>query len=350
MLSERDLFARQRASLSQVSVAIRSASSVDDLKLAAQDIRHLAAALMALGVQARHLTRLISHLNDVLAQRLLEIKASEHDIDLARVCWLALGSEGRNEQTIATDQDNALILPDGSSEVERQRSLAFGRAVNLALDACGYPLCRGGVMAGEPACCLTLAEWRARFDHWIAHGAPRDLLNSSIYFDLRCLAGAEQLAQDLRAEVLAAARRTPRFIKQMARTALLRGVPLGWFGGLETNAQGAINLKLQGTTIFADAARVYSLAWGVPATSTRERLEGIGVAMGLAPAEYQAWIVGFEFLQMLRLRVQLEGRPESGSPNLLRVAQLNDIDRSMLKECLRSARLLQRRLQLDYER
>ena len=348
LVSERDLFAMQRLSLKQVSTSIRAARDVETLRLVAQSIRRFARSLLGQGVQARQLTSLISHLNDVLTQRLLELKAAEHGVELARLCWLALGSEGRSEQTIATDQDNALILPDTTTQDERTAILAFARDVNLALDACGFPLCRGGIMAGEPDLCLTLREWRERFSHWIEHGAPQDLLNASIYFDLRPLAGDARLAEQLRAEVLESARRTPRFLKQMAQNALSRTPPLNWLGSIDVDDHGSIDLKLQGAAVFVDAARLYSLAHGIGATSTRERLESVGARIGLAPAEYEAWVTGFEFLQMLRLRVQLEG--EVPEPNRLVVATLNDIDRRILKESFRLARALQQRLQLDYER
>lgn len=350
LVSERDLFALQRLSLKQVSTSLRTAADVSALRLAAQDIRRFAHNLLSQGVQARQLTALVSHLNDVLTQRLLEIKAPQHGVVLDDVCWLALGSEGRGEQTVATDQDNALILPDGSTAAQRAAALAFGRDVNLALAECGYPLCRGGIMAGEPSCCLTLGEWRERFAHWIEHGAPEDLLHASIYFDLRPLAGNEQLAALLRGEVLEAARRNPRFLKQLALNALGHGAPLNWLGGIDADAAGTLDLKLQGTALFVDAARIYSLAHGVPATSTRERLEAAGPRMGVPGAEYEAWVGAFEFLQMLRLRIQLEVADAGEHPNRLRVATLNDIDRRILKECFRVARLLQQRLQLDYER
>ena len=352
IVSERDLFAMQRLSLKQVSTSIRSAPDVATLRLVAQDIRRFARNLLSQGVQARQLTGLISHLNDVLTQHLVEIKAAEHHLSLQHLCWLALGSEGRAEQTVATDQDNALILRNGSSQAERDAALAFGRDVNLALQECGYPLCRGGIMAGEPDCCLTLRAWGERFSDWIEHGAPEDLLNASIYFDLRPLAGDLELAEALRSEVLESARRTPRFLKQMALNALARSVPLNWLGGIDTDDRGTVDLKLQGAAIFVDAARLYSLAHGIAATSTRERLEAVGARIGLSSAEYEAWVGGFEFLQMLRLRRQLEG-PGAGAddaPNRLRVADLNDIDRRILKESFRLARQLQQRLQLDYDR
>jgi CBS domain-containing protein len=350
LVSERDLFAMQRLSLKQVGTSIRAATDVATLKMVAHDIRRFARNLLSQGVQARQLTSLISHLNDALTRHLLELKAAEHGVDLAPLCWLALGSEGRSEQTIATDQDNALILPNGTTEAQRKAILAFAHDVNLALDACGYPLCRGGVMAGEPDCCLTLLEWRERFAHWIEYGAPKDLLNASIFFDLRPLAGNEKVALDLKAEVFGAARRTPRFLKQMALNALTCGVPLNWLGGFQLDEAGTIDLKLQGTALFVDAGRLYGLAHGNGVVGTAERLEDAGRHMGLAPTEYEAWVTAFQFLQLLRLRLQLEGSSPAGEPNRISLASLNDIDRRVLKECFRIAQQLQQRLRLDYER
>jgi CBS domain-containing protein len=350
MVSERDLFAMQKQSLKNVSTAIRAAPDVAALSLAAQDIRRLARSLLGQGVQARQLTALISHLNDVLTERLLQIKALEHGVDLTRLCWLSLGSEGRDEQTIATDQDNALILPDDTPAEARESIRAFAHAVNLALDACGYPLCRGGIMAGEAACCLTLAQWRERFGQWISQGSPQDLLNASIYFDFRALAGDASLARALREDVVQAAQQTPRFLKQMALNALTRSVPLNWRGAVDTDAQGTVDLKLQGTAIFVDAARIYSLAHGIDQTNTRKRLEATGPLLKLADTEYGAWVGGFEFLQMLRLRIQLDGEALPEAPNRVVVARLNDIDRRILRESFRVARQMQQRLQLDYQR
>ena len=350
MVSERDLFAMQKQSLKSVSSSLRGATDSASLIQAAEGIRRLAHSLLGQGVQARQLTAMISHLNDVLTEKLLALKAEEHGIDMRRLCWLALGSEGRDEQTIATDQDNALILSNDTTEAQRSKTLAFARDVNLVLDACGYPLCRGGVMAGEPACCLTWNEWRARFEQWVRQGTPEDLLNASIYFDFRYLSGDAMLAQSLRQEVVQAAQQIPRFLKQMALNALTRGVALNWRGAIDTDTNGTIDLKLQGAAIFVDVARIYSLAQGLAQTNTRQRLEASGQHMALAENEYGAWVSAFEFLQMLRLRIQLKGGPALAQPNRLEVAQLNDIDRRILRETLRVARQLQQRLQLDYQR
>lgn len=350
ILSERDLFALQRLSLRHVSGTIRAAENVAALKQCAEDIRNFARNLLGQGVQARQITTLISHLNDLLTDRLLHLLAQTHGIDLHRLCWVALGSEGRGEQTIATDQDNALILPDDITPAQRDAVRAFAHEVNLALDVCGYPLCKGGIMAGEPNCCRTLSEWRDRFASWIDHGAPKDLLDASIYFDFRHLAGNAALADALKAEVVAAAQTNPRFLKQMAVNALTRRVPLNWHGGIDEDDRGGVDLKLQGAAIFCDVARIESLALGIGAVGTRERLEAVGAHLRLAPTKYQAWIGAFEFLQMLRLRAQVEGPPDNSHPNHVTLASLNDIDRRILKESFRVAREMQQRLQLEYDR
>jgi CBS domain-containing protein len=351
VVSERDLFALQRLSLKNISTAIRSAQDTASLPLIAADIRRFARSLIGQGVQARQLTALISHLNDVLGERLVHLEATRHSIDLAQVCWLALGSEGRSEQTIATDQDNALILADGAFDTpaERERIRAFADAVNVGLDAAGYPLCQGGVMAREVNCCMNLREWRERFTDWVEHGAPEDLLNASIFFDFRPLAGNASLAQTLRAEVNENARRTPRFLKQLALNALTHSPPLNWLGGIDVRDDGSIDLKMQGTALVVDAARVFSLAHGVAETNTRARLQAVGEALGLEAREHEAWASGFEFLQMLRLRAQLDGA-DPDKPNDIQVSALNDIDRRVLKESLRVVATLQDRLKLDYDR
>ena len=116
----------------------------------------------------------------------------------------------------------------------------------------------------------------------------------------------------LRSEVVEAARRTPRFLKQMALNALQHGAPLNWLGSIDTDDQGTVDLKLQGTAIFVDAARLYALAHGLSATGTRERLEAVGRLLGLPESEFGGWVGGFEFLQMLRLRVQRQLRQRTG--------------------------------------
>ena len=351
MVSERDLFALQRASLQQVSARISRAQDLLALQGAAADIRELARGLLTQGIQARQITELISHLNDLLTRRLLALQAQAHGVDLQRLCWLALGSEGRGEQTIATDQDNALLLPDDTSDEELERLRVWADGVNQALDACGYPLCKGGIMAGQVACCLRVSQWMARFSHWIDHGSPEDLLHASIFFDFRAIAGDLALAQPLAERIAERIRATPRFLHQLAINALAHRSPLNWFGHVELDDAGTVDLKLQGAALFVDAARILGLAQGVTATSTRERLLQTGTVLGLKPQEFESWVGAFEFVQSLRLRLQLEPDvARSAHPNRLTLQTLSGIDRRILAISLREASRLQQRLELDYAR
>jgi CBS domain-containing protein len=353
LVSERDVFHLQRLSLRQISGAIRGASDVPTLVECAHDIRRFAGGLLAHGIAARQLTQLISHLNDLLTERMVTLFAGEMGLDLREACWLALGSEGRSEQTLATDQDNGIVFASDDPERDRPRWLALGRRVNQALDACGYPLCRGGVMAGEPACCMTPAEWRGRFEHWMAHGAPADLLQACIHFDFRPLVGTFALAQPLREQIARDAARLPRFLKQMAQNALRNAVPLGWLGSIETqhvDGRAMLDLKTHGAMVYVDAARVMALATGTAATGTRERLQASARVLNVPAHEREAWVSGFEYLQFLRLRAQVANLPSSSRPNLIEVGALNDIDRRVLREALRVGKRLQQRMELDYLR
>jgi len=157
----------------------------------------------------------------------------------------------------------------------------------------------------------------------------------------------------------------PRFLKQMADNCLTRRAALNWRGAIDTqelDGRDMFDLKLQGTAIFVDSARLYALAHGVPALATRARLEAVAPLLGVPPQEGQSWVSAFEFLQMLRLQLQLgpvqaadaaaaSTSPQAqGNPNLIDMGTLNDIDRSMLKEACKVARRLQQRLELDYQR
>jgi CBS domain-containing protein len=355
LLSLKDMQSLQRHSFGRVGGAIAAAGSVEELAEAAHGMRAFARDLLGHDVGARQVSELLSHLNDRLTDRMLQLVAAEQRLDLGRACWLAFGSQGRGEQTIVTDQDNGLVFESEHPARDRERWLELGRRVNEGLSACGFPRCRGHVMAGNPACCLTIAEWCDRFSGWIEHGAPEDLLKACIYFDVRPVAGRTLLAQPLRELVTRQPAGVPRFLKQMADNALRNPVALSWLGTIETRKVGGrpmFDLKHHGTMLFVDAARLYALALGIDHTGTRRRLEAIAAALKVPAHEGEAWVRGFEYLQLLRLQTQASGGLDDASENsnVIGLASLNDIDRRMLNETLRVARRLQQRMQLDYER
>jgi len=171
-------------------------------QVAAEDIRRLARNLMAQGVGAEQLTRLISQLNDQLTQRILYLAFAEGGLEDAAWCWLALGSEGRYEQTLYTDQDNGLIFQPARGRGRRAaaRDPAGRRAARQRVAGClRLSPVQGRIMAGNPKWCLSLEEWQHTFGDWIFRGDAPVLLNASIFFDFRALAGDARLAEGLRA-------------------------------------------------------------------------------------------------------------------------------------------------------
>jgi CBS domain-containing protein len=356
VISERDLFGMQRTSLRRIVERVSTAAGVPQLAEAAADVRALGAALLAQGVAAEQLTQMTSALNDSITQRVIELVAPRHALE-GPWCWLALGSEGRLEQTLATDQDNALIFTaaGAGTKAARGRFLAFAAEVNLALDACGFPLCKGEIMARNPKWCLTAEEWRVLFAGWMRVPQPEALLNACIFFDFRALAGDMQLAGNLREHVLgaAAAPEHAAFRYCMAKNALLARPPLGLLRDFSTEESGefagTLNLKTYGARPLVDGARLLALAHGLPATSTAVRLRAAAAAGHLPQAEASALVGAFQFIQTLRLRRQyVEAGVAAGSENRIDPALLNDIDRRILKAAFRQANVLQERIKQDY--
>lgn len=354
IVSEKDLFSLQRVSMRQLAGAIRDAGDSDELVAFAHEIREHARKMLGQGVAPEPLTQFIASLNDLLTQRVIDLEFRAMADNTMRYCWIALGSEGRYEQTFHTDQDNAIIFEDAQqADALRSRLLPCAERVNRALDRCGFPLCKGNIMAGNPRWCLSLEEWHERFANWIDTGEPEALLHGAIFFDFRALHGEVSLADSLRQWLMAHARRTPRFLHQMAANALRNRPPLGRLRDFVTS-DGAghphtIDLKLNGATLFTDAARIYSLAAGIEHTNTCERLRRFGRARNVDPKEVHAWVDGFLYVQLLRLKQQhrdeLHGTALS---NRVDPDQLNLLERSTLKEALKQARRLQSRLALDY--
>lgn len=353
LISERDLFAFQRFSMGNIGGEIRAAQTLDDLVVAASHIRQYAKNLLSQGVTGHRLTGLVSYLNDALTDQLIKITMPDFGVDEREFCWLALGSEGREEQTIATDQDNAMIVSDDASDEAMQNYLNFARAVNEGLDACGFPLCKGNVMASNPEYCRRERDWLKRCATWIDGGSPQDLLDSSIFFDFRYIAGNAALAQSMQKYVADAAQRTPRFIAFLANNAMKWKVPLTMFGGLETDkiaGKPAIDMKLHGTALVVDFARIYSLAHGVTERNTKARLEAVAAALGGDESLAADWVTTFEFLQTLRLRAQMEDEPLGGNPNAIALSALSKVDQVILKAAFNVMRAMQSRLKLDYVR
>lgn len=357
VVSERDLFKLQGAGLRQIRHAIDAASSIDVLLHAREDVRQLALTMLAEGGGAQEITQFISTLNDTVTRRIIELNLDRHDLYGIDWAWLSFGSEGRDEQTFTTDQDNGIVYictDIMDREMTQLRLLEFARDVNADLDKCGFPLCKGNIMASNPELCLTLEEWEERFAHWVRTPEPQALLNATIFFDFRPLYGKFHLAHRMRISLFRQTVGNPLFLRMLAQNALSVAPPLGRIRDFVTDADpehpGTIDLKKFGVRLFTDAARVFALARQVEATNTVARLRRTGPMMNMSSEEVAASLEGFNFIQLLRLRHQhFEQEHGRAGDNLVRPDELNEIERHILKESFRQARKLQGRLKLDYQ-
>ena len=353
VISDSDLlFALQDSS--DLHSLITHADQESDFVRAAGKIRELAGALIGQGVESEHLTRLVSTLNDHLVQRIVTVTADHFGIAMDQFCWIALGSEGRHEQTLLTDQDNGLVFacddPDRLEET-RQSMLAFARDVTALLDKCGFPFCTGNIMASNPECCLTESEWRRRFSEWINEPTPIALLNTSIYFDLRPLCGNRSLCDTVVQWMLNSVRNKRTFFHFMTMNALQRQPPIGLFRDFSVDkSDSCIDIKLSGLAILVDGARILGLASGCHASSTVERFRAAREHGLLSPESAANLIAAFSLIQRIRLQ-QHHNQQQRGAAmtNRINPLSLNNIDRKGFLEALRHANTLQKELSGRYD-
>jgi CBS domain-containing protein len=283
VVSERDLFAMQRIGLRNVRKVIEAAADIDALCRAAGDVRRLCLNMLAQGVNAEKLTQFISGLNDSLTRRVIEIVGAGHALDGLDWAWLAFGSEGRYEQTLSTDQDNGLVFaaPVEEAAVLREAFLPFARAVNERLAQCGFPLCKGNVMASNPELCLSVDEWHGKFGGWMRANSPQALLDATIYFDFRPIYGQEDLADELRAWLLEMTRSHARRCScaSWPENAIQVEPPIGFIRDFTFDKNPefphTLDLKAGGARLFVDVARILSLAHGVTDSGTAQRLRAL---------------------------------------------------------------------------
>ncbi|MCU0974020.1 MAG: DUF294 nucleotidyltransferase-like domain-containing protein [Burkholderiales bacterium] len=356
VVSEKDLFHPRRIGVRHLASEIKAGQDLGGLKHYSAEIQTLAHDMLVQGVGVEHLTQFIAALTDLLTRRIIELEFHPHLLDGIRWCWIALGSEGRFEQTFATDQSSAIIFePLPSMETERARNvlLPLARRVNKALAECGFPLSPDNVVSGNPVYCLTRDEWRSCFGQWLDACDPKALLDGSIFFDLRPLHGDGSLVAELKGWLLEATRANGRFLHQMAANALRILPPIGHLRDFVVDGEHGeartLDIKTHGTALFVDAARIFSLASGVGETNTLKRLRLAAPLADVPSGEAEVWADSFLVLQRLRLRNQ-HRQHAAGTPmsNRIDPYRLHELDRLMLKEALRQAKKVQSRLALDF--
>jgi CBS domain-containing protein len=346
-------FAVNRAQV--LAAKIAATQTMADLLPLAEEAKRIDETFLGDGLTGALATYGISWLNDALAARVVAITAEDARLPAANWCWIGLGSEGRHEQTLVTDQDNGLIFSasdEGEADLLREVFLPFAKQTNQRLADCGFTLCTGDIMAGNPAWCRSEDEWKTLFFDWIHKPEPSALLNASIFFDVRPLYGDFSLVDPLRDMLARWAPSAETFLRLMATNALAAEPPIGFTGDVVMEKDGKdkfVDIKKYGIRIFVDVARIAGLAHGVKSASTRTRFLEAGERFGMSMLDISAALQAMSELQRLRLHHQHTAIIEGAKPdNHLRPEELSTYDEAVLREGLKQAKRLQQRLKLTY--
>lgn len=357
VVSERDLFSLQRVDLVHLARTIRNAPRVENLVAIRGEIGQLVERMLAHGASSTQITHIITLLNDHTVCRVIELTLAEKGDPGVPFSWLCFGSEGRREQTLYTDQDNGILF-EAKDAVEaaerRERLLPLAQHINQSLALCGFSLCKGNIMAGNPELCLSRVEWARRFGAFIREATPENLLGSSIYFDLRVVWGEERGCEQLRQGILDQVADNRLFQRMLAENALLRRPPVGRFREFvltrKHGEKATLDLKVQGLTPFVDGARLLALANGIHANNTLERLRQLVDKAVIDPLDGAAYEEAYHFIQQTRMQQhQLQTRENLPYSNRVDPDSLNHLDRRILRESLRQAQRLQSSLSLRYQ-
>jgi CBS domain-containing protein len=311
--------------------SVERLASRDQLPGYAGRVAEMASALVASGLDALVIAGFVARLNDALLERILRWAESDLGAPPAPYAWIVFGSEGRMEQTLLTDQDNALVYAEEGA-AHRPWFQALAERVNGDLQAAGFPECPGGYMARNWHGPLT--DWIERFSGWIEVPNPQALLAAAIFFDFRRVGGALDLAP-LEAILQASSAKTP-FLRFFAGAAMEFHPPPSFLLRLRGESS-TVDLKAHGISPIVFLARCFGLEAGSRARTTIERLEASARA-GLVDEEECARVVeAFRFLMGLRLRRQLEALASgTGATSRLALSELSAIERTRLKDAFRA--------------
>jgi CBS domain-containing protein len=341
---------------------IEKSRTLEELAGLRRKIDNVREMLLRQGGSIKNLVALISELNDRVTLRLLTLTRQAMQREglggpPSTYCWISMGSEGRLEQTLRTDQDNAIAFgEDTAADVElcKKWFLDYSERVVDGLARYGFPRCTGGFMASNPQWCGTYTFWERTFMSWVQAPSPAALRLATVFFDFRPLYAESRFPEALRDGLHKAIRDSPFFLRSMAKNALYNIPPLGFFRTFVVEKSGehknGLNLKLKGLTPVVDAARVLALDLNINATNTLERLAAAhdsNIVDGELYADLQE---AYGFIFHLRISKHLEARSKGQVPdNFIDPAGLNNLQRKMLKESFAAINRLQEMIQFRYQ-
>ena len=348
ILSQLDLMSFMSNHSHLITLEVEQASTVDDLRRAALQVDDSIKMLQRGGMRIEIISKLVSELNGQIFAKLWSLLAPPELVQNS--CLLVMGSEGRGEQILKTDQDNALLLRDGYSHTDLAE---ITRQFSAALLTFGYPPCPGNIMVTNPQWCQNLAGFRETIAQWLYGAEPEGKMNLAIFLDARAVSGDAALLANAREHALKLAIGSNTFIGQMARAIdQFSEPPSTWWSRLthlQFKEPETFDLKKIGTFPIVHGARVLALDHHIDALGTVERLQVMANDFTVAPALVRDLIETLHMLMALKLRNNLRqislGQPVS---NLVELSSLGTLDRDMLQDALGIIRMFKQHLRLRY--
>jgi CBS domain-containing protein len=337
IVSQTDLTRAQALSSGDLVRRVARAGSAADMAKVTAEIPQLLRQLVGSGSRHEVVTRLITDIADTVTRRLLTLGEARLGPPPVPYLWLACGSQGRQEQTGVSDQDNCMILADEASEADRGYFAELAKFVSDGLAVCGYFYCPGDMMATNPRWCQPLKVWREYFDGWIAKPDPEAQMLASVMFDLRPISGDRSLFADLQSDTLTKASKNSIFTAHMISNSLKHHPPLGLLRGLATIRSGEyrnqLDLKMNGVVPIVDLARIYTLRGRLAVVNTRARLEAAIDAGVLSKTGGADLLDAYDLIATMRLEHQAAEVTAGKKPdNYLDPAGLSDFERSHLRD------------------
>lgn len=356
MVSSHDLLELGARSPLHVRAAIDRADDVGAVAAVLSELPEAVGGMLVAGTTPGDVGRVIATVTDRVQRRLLTLAFAEFGQPPTPYGWIAFGSQGRREQTLHSDQDHGLLLPDGvgdgiDPDIDAWWEKLAGWMVE-ALVRCGYAPCDGGVMAVNAPWRRSVSGWRGAFSSWIERPSPDHLLESTIAFDLRTVSGELQVRELLQPTIVKAAHRD-LFLAHLARNTIKHRPPLGFFGRFAVKRSGkhnnAVDIKGGAMLPVADIARLFTLARGGNEISTDSRLSAAADDHLISDGLVSTLRTGYELAMGLRVRHHLDqhrrGEPQN---NWLDLDDLEPLVRSQLRETFKAIRVVQQSLETRY--
>jgi len=329
-------------------------NSIEELTELAESVRASFVRMVNEDANSRMIGSAMATIGRSFKQRLLELGEEKFGPPPVPYCFLALGSMARDEQSIVTDQDNAMVLHDDFDP--KQHDAYFKELAGFVADglnACGYTYCTGGIMATTDAWRQPLKVWKNYFTDWIENPSPEKLLHSSIFFDLDGVWGQQKFADELNSLIRKKAKGNKRFLGSMARNALNRTPPLGFFKDFVMEKDGkhrdSINTKRRGTGPVADLIRVHALAIASSQRNSFTRLEDIIDSQILPQGRGPDLRDALELISMVRIRHQALAISAGEVPdNNVAPEDLSHFERKNLKDAFQILSNAQKYLRYRY--